>query len=143
MWTPEEAFIAEALSAFLKEKGAWERRHEVAWYVDRCMAKGFCKTGDQVRLCADRYLQGKRAVTPPGTRQRKKMLKEAAALRASIPPQLTAAVAEIIAKNEKAVAQFKAGNDKAVNALIGQVMKAFKSDAVIIKELLIAAIQKG
>lgn len=142
MWSPVDSFIAEALSAFLKEKGAWERRHEVAWYVDRCMAKGFCKTGDQVRLCAERYLAGKRAVTPPGTRQRKKALKEAAALRASIPAALSAAVQEVLSKNEKAVTQFKAGNDKAVNALIGQVMRLYKSDAVIIKELLIAAMPK-
>jgi aspartyl-tRNA(Asn)/glutamyl-tRNA(Gln) amidotransferase subunit B len=37
---------------------------------------------------------------------------------------LEAIVAEVLAKNEKSVAEFRAGKDKAFNALVGQVMKA-------------------
>jgi len=37
--------------------------------------------------------------------------------------QLTAAVAEVIAENADAVANFKAGNEKSIGFLVGQVMK--------------------
>ena len=36
---------------------------------------------------------------------------------------------EVIAANAASVAQFKAGKDKALNALVGQVMKASKGKA--------------
>ena len=35
----------------------------------------------------------------------------------------------MIATNAKNVAEFKAGNDKALNALVGQIMKASKGKA--------------
>jgi aspartyl-tRNA(Asn)/glutamyl-tRNA(Gln) amidotransferase subunit B len=37
-----------------------------------------------------------------------------------------AIVDEVLAKNEKSVAEYRAGKDKAFNALVGQVMKASK-----------------
>jgi aspartyl-tRNA(Asn)/glutamyl-tRNA(Gln) amidotransferase subunit B len=42
---------------------------------------------------------------------------------------LLAIVDEVIAKNEKNVAEFRAGKDKAFNALVGQVMKASQGKA--------------
>ena len=42
---------------------------------------------------------------------------------------LEAIVAEVIAANEKNVAEYRAGKDKAFNALVGQVMKASKGKA--------------
>jgi len=42
---------------------------------------------------------------------------------------LLAIVDEVIAANEKSVAEFRAGKDKAFNALVGQVMKASKGKA--------------
>ena len=42
---------------------------------------------------------------------------------------LEAIVDEVIAANEKSVAEFRAGKDKAFNALVGQVMKASKGKA--------------
>ncbi len=38
-------------------------------------------------------------------------------------PELTKAVTDVVAANPEAVSQFKAGKEKAVNALIGQVLK--------------------
>jgi aspartyl-tRNA(Asn)/glutamyl-tRNA(Gln) amidotransferase subunit B len=38
-------------------------------------------------------------------------------------------VDEVIAANAKNVAEFKSGNDKALNALVGQIMKASKGKA--------------
>jgi aspartyl-tRNA(Asn)/glutamyl-tRNA(Gln) amidotransferase subunit B len=42
---------------------------------------------------------------------------------------LEAIVDEVIAGNAKNVAEFKAGNEKALNALVGQIMKASKGKA--------------
>ena len=42
---------------------------------------------------------------------------------------LEAIVVEVMATNAKNVAEFKAGNDKALNALVGQIMKASKGKA--------------
>jgi aspartyl-tRNA(Asn)/glutamyl-tRNA(Gln) amidotransferase subunit B len=42
---------------------------------------------------------------------------------------LEAIVDEVLAKNEKSVAEFRAGKDKAFNALVGQVMKASQGKA--------------
>ena len=42
---------------------------------------------------------------------------------------LEAIIAEVVAANEKNVAEYRAGKDKAFNALVGQVMKASKGKA--------------
>jgi aspartyl-tRNA(Asn)/glutamyl-tRNA(Gln) amidotransferase subunit B len=42
---------------------------------------------------------------------------------------LEAIIDEVLAANEKSVAEFRAGKDKAFNALVGQVMKASKGKA--------------
>ncbi|MEN9905385.1 MAG: Asp-tRNA(Asn)/Glu-tRNA(Gln) amidotransferase subunit GatB, partial [Pseudomonadota bacterium] len=42
---------------------------------------------------------------------------------------LEAIIAEVLAANEKNVAEYRAGKDKAFNALVGQVMKASKGKA--------------
>jgi aspartyl-tRNA(Asn)/glutamyl-tRNA(Gln) amidotransferase subunit B len=42
---------------------------------------------------------------------------------------LHALVAEVLARNEKSVAEYRAGKDKAFNALVGQVMKASQGKA--------------
>lgn len=51
---------------------------------------------------------------------------------------LETAIAEVVAKNPKAVADFQAGKQAAVGALIGQVMKACKgADPQTVRELLV------
>ncbi len=42
---------------------------------------------------------------------------------------IEAMIDEVLANNAKAVEQFKSGNEKALNALVGQVMKASKGKA--------------
>lgn len=132
--------IADALHGMLFGSDDWDKRWAIAAYVDRCIGAGFCKTDNDIRLCAERYLAGKRAVTPPGTRRRKRQEKERATLRANVPAELQVAITEVVVANEKAVTQFRGGNDKAINALIGQVIRKHKADAAFIKELLVAAI---
>ena len=42
---------------------------------------------------------------------------------------IEAMVDEVLANNAKAIEQFRSGNDKALNAIVGQVMKASKGKA--------------
>ena len=42
---------------------------------------------------------------------------------------LEAIVDEVLAKNEKNIAEYRSGKDKAFNALVGQVMKASQGKA--------------
>jgi aspartyl-tRNA(Asn)/glutamyl-tRNA(Gln) amidotransferase subunit B len=42
---------------------------------------------------------------------------------------LDAIVDEVLARNEKNIAEYRAGKDKAFNALVGQVMKASQGKA--------------
>ena len=50
-------------------------------------------------------------------------------MTAPIISALEAIVDEVIAANAKNVTEFKAGNEKALNALVGQIMKASKGKA--------------
>ena len=61
-WTAELSFIAGVLGSYLQgvSKDAFAIRNEVAYYVDRCMAAGFCKSEDDIRACAGFTKQGKR-----------------------------------------------------------------------------------
>jgi hypothetical protein len=117
----------------------WDERFDVAWYVDRCRLAGFAETDDQMRACALRYLAGKRRVTPPGTARRRRDERRRRAELAAVPPELAAAVAAVVAENEKAVAQYRAGVEKAINALVGQVMRRHRADPAVVKTLLEAA----
>jgi hypothetical protein len=140
---PIAARITDELHGMLFGSENWDKRWAVAYYVGLCVRAGFCKTGDDIRLCAERYLAGKRKITPPGTARRKKQAREQKELRKNIPTELTLAVSEVIAANLKAVQQYKDGNEKALNALLGQVMRKYKTDAIIIKELLVEAISSS
>ena len=42
---------------------------------------------------------------------------------------IEAMVDEVLANNAKAIEQFRSGNEKALNAIVGQVMKASKGKA--------------
>lgn len=54
---------------------------------------------------------------------------------------IDAAIADVLGRSAKAVADYKAGNEKAVGALIGQVMKAVKgADPQTVREKLLAKI---
>lgn len=134
--------IAGVLIDYLSPEN-WGKRYEIARYISLCMRAGFCKTDDQIRLCADRWLAGKRKVTPPGTGRKKRAAKELAKIRFNVPAQLSAAIRNVVTANkDKAVAEYRNGNDKAINALIGQVLRqcdsmATRPDALFIKELLV------
>ncbi len=113
----------------------WDRRFQIFYYVSSCMVKGFCKTTDQMRLCALRYIAGKRKITPPGTKKRKTAAKKLAHVLRNVPPVLLDAV-DTVCKS-KAADEYRNGNIKAINSMVGMVMKISKHDAAIIKQLLI------
>ena len=56
---------------------------------------------------------------------------------------IDAAIAAVLARSEKAIADFKGGNEKAIGALIGQVMKQVKGcDPQVVREKLLAALSR-
>ncbi|MBC8116607.1 MAG: Asp-tRNA(Asn)/Glu-tRNA(Gln) amidotransferase subunit GatB, partial [Candidatus Saccharimonas sp.] len=56
---------------------------------------------------------------------------------------IDAAIAAVLARSEKAIADFKSGNEKAIGALIGQVMKQVKgADPQAVREKLLAALSR-
>ena len=54
-------------------------------------------------------------------------------------------IADVLAKNEKAVSEYRAGNEKNFQFLIGQSMKALrgKADPQVVREVLLALLGKG
>ena len=95
-------------------------------------------TPDDMRQCAIRYIAGKRRVTPPGTRSRKRLPRRRQQLRNLIPPELLAIITQVVSNNQKVVQQYHDGNERAINSLVGQVMKQYRYDAAVIKEALLA-----
>lgn len=132
--------VVEALIPLLEGSPWWDQRYEIAWYVGRCCMAGFAQTHDQMRLCAERYIAGKRKITPPGTRRRKVAAKRMREVLANTPVALLEAVTAVVHEQTKAVDQYKSGVEKALNALVGGVMKRHKSDPAIVRELLIKKI---
>lgn len=142
LFPPERLNVIAALIPVLQHTPVWERRYEVEAYIWRCVDAGFCSTDDQVRLCAERYLAGKRKVTPPGTARRLKAERKLKETLSRVPPELKAAIDEALTEQSKAVAQYKSGIEKALNAIVGSVMKRHKADPAIVKELLVRSIRE-
>ena len=135
MFSATDLRLMQALDSVLAGTDAWSRRWAVAGYVQLCEMAGFCSTDDMRRLCAQRWLAGKRKVSPPGARRRKNAEREMRRLLADAPPPLTRAI-EAVATTD-AAAQFVAGNGKALNALVGMVLRQYKVDPAVVRALLI------
>ena len=134
--TADHLRLSAALMPVLRGTDWWDRRGEVEWYVSRCEMAGFCETDDMRRLCAQRFMAGKRKVTPPGHQRKKNAAKRARQEIKS--PDLVAVVRE--ACKTDAANQYRSGNEKALNALIGFVLKRQKAEPGAIKSLLIEAL---
>lgn len=132
-WTQEHSTITGALTPVLNGEW-WDRRWELAWYVVRCEMAGFCDSDDMRRLCALRYMAGKRKVTPPGTQRRKAKERERRKLLRNMPPALMEAIEA--AENSTAAKQFAEGNEKALNAVVGMVLKQCKAEPSFVRDLL-------
>ena len=71
-------------------------------------------------------------------------VKKAGLIQISDPAVLIPIITDVLAKNEKAVADYKGGNKNSAKALIGQLMKATKGQAnpQVVQELLYAELDK-
>lgn len=141
LFPPERLHLIEVLIPVLKGTPWWDRRHDVEWYVNRCERAGFCGTDDMRRLCARRYMAGKRKVTPPGTSRRKALARERRRLERNLPAELAQALDSAAAS--PVVQQVAAGNGKAMNALVGMVLKQHKAEPALVRELLEARLRRG
>ena len=139
-WDPADTPVIEVLIDVLQGTSSCGDRHNIAWYVDLCRTAGFCNTSDQVKACAERYIAGKRKISPPGTRRKARDEKRRKEEMRNAPPELLAAVMKTLSENVVATTQYKAGVEKAINSLVGGVMRQYKADPAVIKQLLIANI---
>lgn len=71
-------------------------------------------------------------------------VKKAGLIQISDPAVLIPIITDVLAKNEKAVSDYKGGNKNSAKALIGQLMKATKGQAnpQVVQELLYAELDK-
>jgi hypothetical protein len=132
--------VIHALLPALEGTPYWDQRWDVEWYVNRCIVAGFCKTDDQIRLCAQRYVVGKRKVTPPGTRRRKEEARRMRKMLANTPVELMAIIDEAI--KMEAAKQYLAGNDKSLNSVLGFVLRQYKTDANVVRALLMGKLPR-
>lgn len=135
LWTPEMSKLAEALLPLISRADPrWERRHELMWYVSLCEQRGFCANFAGRQLCAQRWLAGKRKVSAPFTKTRKRA---AAAKRKalSVVPEALKLIIDHALTTPQGI-QFRNGNDKALNALVGSVLRQYKYDASSVKTLI-------
>ena len=136
MFPVERMLIINALIPLLQDTEHWNNRWDIEAYVSRCVEAGFATTGDAMRLCAARYIAGKRKISQPGTARRKLQEKKMREMLANTPPELLKAIDDVITEQQKAADQFRDGNDKAINSLVGGVMKRHRTDAAVVRELL-------
>lgn len=117
----------------LKDTEFWDRRQDVLWYVSLCEDRGFADTDDQKRQCAQRYMAGKRKISAPGTKRRRRAAQEMRKLLANLPPELVTAVDEACQSD---MAKQVAGNPKALNALVGMVLKNHRAPPAVVRQLI-------
>jgi Asp-tRNA(Asn)/Glu-tRNA(Gln) amidotransferase B subunit len=118
----------------------WEKREDIIWYVSLCEQRGFATTKDEKKNCVLRYMAGKRKVSAPGTKRRKRSLQEQRKMLKNMPLELSAAI-DAACQSDLAK-QVLGGNTKAINALVGSVLKSYKAPAALVKQLLEAKLKE-
>lgn len=119
----------------------WEKREEVAWYADRCVEAGIVVDVASLEVCVRRYMAGKRKLTPPFTKTRKRAAIRLRKALAAVPVEVLALVEEVCSSN--LAEQYKQGNAKALNAMVGMVLKKHKMEPAAVKQLLINRMEKS
>jgi hypothetical protein len=122
-WDNHTSMIATSVARVL-EKGEdgsavnISARHELGYYLSLCNRRGFAETEKDLDMCARRYLAGKRKVTPPFTKTRKRAAIKARKARELVPKEVLDQIDLVmrlpIAQNI---------NEKSINALVGMVLK--------------------
>ena len=126
--------IFESLASYL-EKLPRNSFDEMLYYVGLCEYYGHCHDGNSRRLCADRWLSGKRKISAPGTKRKKREAKERAKLLSSLSEEFKSIIDKVI--NSDLASQYRNGNKKALNSCVGAILKQTKElPAQAVKELL-------
>ena len=110
------------------------QKNAVMYYVCLCDMKFSVASSDQARAIAERWVAGKRKVTPPGHSTKKKLAAERRKMLSSVPAELLTAIESACVTT--AAEQYKGGNEKALNSLVGLVMRQYRYDAAVVKDLL-------
>jgi hypothetical protein len=135
-WDEHTSMIAESVSRVLEndEDGSTintKAMHELGYYLSLCNMRGFAETEKDLDMCARRYLAGKRKVSPPFTKTRKRAAIKARKARESVPKEVLDQIGFVmtlpIAQNV---------NEKSINALVGMVLKKHKYNPQVVKELI-------
>jgi hypothetical protein len=130
----------KSILSLAKNNYSLENMWDIEWYVNRCEISGFCNTDDIRRNCALRYMAGKRKITPPGTRKEKETAKVMRNILLNPPLELLRIIDEV--SLTEPAKQFSSGNDKAINKVIGMVLKLYKIEPLVAKELLVRKLKK-
>lgn len=138
MFPVERLKTLGVLIDYLHGTSHWDMRYDIEWYIDRCLAAGVITTEDQIRLAAGRYIAGKRKVSAPGTKRKKRAAIRRRKILANTPRELLTAVDDAMGEHPKAITQYLSGVDKALNAVVGSVMKRHRSDPAVIRELILS-----
>ncbi|MDE2098883.1 MAG: hypothetical protein KGL39_16640 [Patescibacteria group bacterium] len=132
-WTPERSRIVEISLRVVRkheEEGVdLKLAHEVGCYLDKCVHK-FSPSDAELEMCARRYLAGKRKASPPFTKTRKRAAAKARKARSTVPADVMAVIDRVVESAPAVVSQ------KAVNALVGQVLRVHKFNPQVVKELI-------
>jgi hypothetical protein len=129
----ERGRLISIIMPVIRAANAWDQRYEVEWYVNRCEMHGWCNTEDIRRRCAERYLAGKRKVSLPGTKTKRRLHAKIRKELTQINPEISALVNQL--SQTEAAKQYCLGNEKAINPLVGQLLKCGVT-AQVARELL-------
>jgi len=135
-WNEHVSRIAESVSRVFDrdEDGSTIKlglRHEVGYYISLCNMKGFANTNSELDACARRYLAGKRKVSPPFTKTRKRAAIKARKARESVPKEVLEQIDFVMT-----LPMAQNINEKSINALVGMVLKKHKYNPQVVKELI-------
>jgi len=132
--------LCSDLYDILEGTSFWEKREEVAWYADRCIGAGIVTDAASLEVCVRRYMAGKRRITPPFTKTRKRAAIRLRKALAAVPADILALVVEVCSL--PIAEQYRQGNTKALNAMVGMVLKKHRLEPAAVKQLLINQMEK-
>lgn len=120
---PEITFAVEARK---RHDLTFCQMRDLGWYLSLILRK-YPKA--DLQLCASRWVAGKRAVTLPWTKRNKR---SRARTRKAVALHRVEILAALELVDERLTTQYRTGNEKALNAIVGKVIKATGIDAAAV-----------
>lgn len=109
---------------------------DLGWYLSRILMR-FPQA--DLRACAARWMQGKRAVTLPG---HKSAQRAACARRKSLRLDTPRILAALELVDQSLLAQYAAGNHKVLNAIVGKVIAHTKAEPGAVRTVVFAQLNQ-